>query len=133
MGIRYPKGGPGDGRCQAHSRTSGSRCRQFAVPGATVCVYHGGSAPQVRAAAQRRFAALVDPAIGVLENRLKEDKKDPGNALRAARDVLDRAGLKPADKFEDVTAYEGELSDWTDEELEQLKALYDARRARTNT
>lgn len=43
-----------------------------------------------------RLALLVDPAIGVLTACLKDRKKDPGNALRAADSILDRAGMKDA-------------------------------------
>ncbi|WP_334665777.1 HGGxSTG domain-containing protein [Streptomyces cyaneofuscatus] len=46
---------PEDGRCTARTR-SGGRCRGMAVTGATVCRMHGGAAPQVRAAGQRREA-----------------------------------------------------------------------------
>jgi len=35
-------------RCSARSSRSGERCRAFAVHGASVCVAHGGRAPQVR-------------------------------------------------------------------------------------
>lgn len=48
-----PMGSPP--RCTATNR-QGDQCRQAAVPGATVCHYHGGAAPQVRAAADRRIA-----------------------------------------------------------------------------
>lgn len=41
-------------RCTAKSKQSGEQCRRFAVVGGTVCATHGGSAPQVRAAAQQR-------------------------------------------------------------------------------
>ncbi|WP_426566397.1 HGGxSTG domain-containing protein [Angustibacter sp. McL0619] len=41
-------------RCTAHTRT-GRPCKARPVTGATVCRMHGGSAPQVRAAAQRRL------------------------------------------------------------------------------
>lgn len=41
-------------RCSARSTRSGEQCRAFAVHGATVCVAHGGKAPQVRRAAARR-------------------------------------------------------------------------------
>lgn len=61
---------------------------------------HGGKAPQTMAAAKLRLAALVDPAIGVLAKAMKDQKKQPASALAAARDVLDRAGLKPADQIE---------------------------------
>lgn len=45
-----------DRRCTAHSSRTGERCRKAAVLGGTVCENHGGSAPQVRAAAKRRLA-----------------------------------------------------------------------------
>lgn len=41
-------------RCTAR-RTNGEPCRAFAVHGATVCVAHGGRAPQVRQAAIDRL------------------------------------------------------------------------------
>lgn len=42
--------------CHAHTK-SGKPCRARPVPGAKVCRYHGGGAPQVRAAGLRRLAA----------------------------------------------------------------------------
>ena len=41
-------------RCTAR-RTNGLPCRHWAILGAFVCRNHGGSAPQVRAAAERRW------------------------------------------------------------------------------
>lgn len=43
-------------RCSARSKRSGEQCKRTAVAGATVCTAHGGKAPQVRAAAERRVA-----------------------------------------------------------------------------
>lgn len=43
-------------RCTGTSTTTGERCRKRPIVGGTVCPTHGGSAPQVRAAAQRRLA-----------------------------------------------------------------------------
>ena len=42
-------------KCTA-KRSNGVRCGQWAVVGATVCPTHGGRAPQVRAAAERRVS-----------------------------------------------------------------------------
>lgn len=42
-------------RCTAIARGTGQRCKRFSAPGCTVCVKHGGGAPQVRAAGQRRL------------------------------------------------------------------------------
>lgn len=42
-------------RCKGHNR-KGGQCGNPAVPGALVCTRHGGAAPQVVEAAQRRIA-----------------------------------------------------------------------------
>ena len=85
-------------RCKAKNR-SGQRCGKKAIPSGTVCSMHGGKAPQVIAKAQIRLAALVDPAIDRLEKVIKESKHD-SSAVSAAKDILDRAGLKPTDKVQ---------------------------------
>jgi len=84
-------------QCTAHRKNS-DRCKNDAIKGGSVCRVHGGSAKQVREAAQRRLATLVDPAIGTLAKSLKS--KQGNVALGAARDILDRAGFKPTDKTE---------------------------------
>jgi hypothetical protein len=53
----------------------------------------------VRQAARLRLAALVDPAIGVLQAALKQRKR-LDLALSAARDALDRNGFKTPEKLE---------------------------------
>ena len=63
-----------------------------------MCLTHGGSAPQVKAAAAARLRAMVDPALGVLEYAMKRKDKDLRGALAAAKEVLDRA--KPEDDEE---------------------------------
>lgn len=45
----------GPARCTATNR-QGGRCGRLAMVGATVCDLHGGKAPQVRRAAERRLA-----------------------------------------------------------------------------
>lgn len=42
--------------CKAHTK-AGKPCKGRPIPGGTVCRYHGGNAPQVLAAGQRRLAA----------------------------------------------------------------------------
>jgi hypothetical protein len=85
--------------CTARSKQTGKRCRRPAIPGGTVCFTHGGGAPQVRAAARVRLAALVDPSINVLDKLLKRQKKEPAIAFRAAVAVLDRNGFGPTTKI----------------------------------
>lgn len=42
-------------RCTAMRKSDGQRCGKYAAPGTKVCKYHGGNAPQVRLAGQRRL------------------------------------------------------------------------------
>jgi hypothetical protein len=42
-------------RCTSRAKSTGRRCGRWPVPGATVCVMHGGAAPQVRAKAAQRL------------------------------------------------------------------------------
>lgn len=72
---------PDEQRCTATSRQTGRRCGARRVPGATVCHWHGGKAPQTKAKAEERvrteaaraeaarFAARTDihPADALLE------------------------------------------------------------------
>jgi len=78
-------------------RSNGVACKGQAITGARVCRVHGGSAPQVIAAARRRLLLLIDPALGVLARsvRVRTSKKWEPSAqeISAAREVLNRAGL----------------------------------------
>ena len=86
-------------RCTAHSKTTGKQCGRSAIPGGTVCRYHGGAAPQVIERARLRLAALVLPAVDYLGRGVRQ-KKSNSPGVASARDILDRAGLKPVEKHE---------------------------------
>lgn len=79
-------------RCTARKQ-NGEPCRAKAARGANVCRVHGGSAPQVKAAAKRR----LDQAAEVLVQRLLAFALDGDTsenvALHAIIAALDRAGL----------------------------------------
>ncbi len=97
--------------CTAHTRQQ-RPCGNDAMKGSNVCRMHGGSAPQVKAAAQKRLLAAVDPLVArLLEIGLDQTEPvefecyecgtknvekigiDTRAALVAIRDALDRAGL----------------------------------------
>lgn len=79
-------------KCTAH-RKNGDACRNAAIRGATVCRVHGGSAPQVKRAAQVRLMMAADRVAGMLL-QIADDQKVPVQVrLAAMRDILDRAGL----------------------------------------
>jgi hypothetical protein len=87
-----------DRRCSARSKQSGQRCKRHPILGGTVCRMHGGAAPQVQQSARDRIAALVHPAIDTLERALSDC--DVNAAVRAARDLLDRAGFAATARHE---------------------------------
>lgn len=76
-------------QCSAHNR-QGNRCGRRPRPGSTVCVMHGGAAPQVQNAARRRLLEAADPAAAELVKLL--DSPDEQIRLRAATALLDRSG-----------------------------------------
>lgn len=54
--------------CKARSKRSGTHCKRNAIPGGTVCYWHGGAAPQVAAAAAVRvIEAEAREAVGRLQ------------------------------------------------------------------
>jgi hypothetical protein len=65
-------------------------CKAHAIKGGFVCWHHGGKAPQVRAKAQKRMLALVEPSIIRLGALIAQDDHKP-TALGAIRTVLERA------------------------------------------
>ena len=79
-------------RCRAHSKRTGQQCQKTSIRGGTVCRFHGGSAPQVQAKAERRLRAMVDPMIDRLE-QLAHQTDNPKVAAECVRDALDRAGI----------------------------------------
>lgn len=85
--------------------SSGKPCRAPAISGGAVCQAHGGSAPQVRAAARERILALVDPSLAQLSKLIRH--RNGSTSLGAVKDVLDRAGLKPGESLE-ITGPDGQ-------------------------
>lgn len=90
-------------KCHAH--TSRGPCKNYAIVGGTVCMTHGGSAPQVREAARKRILRVVDDALTGMEALAGIGGSGLGAESEAVRqralaDLLDRAGLKASDKLE---------------------------------
>jgi hypothetical protein len=92
----------GGDRCTAHGKHSKKPCKNPAILGGTVCRMHGGSAPQVIAAAEERLRALRVPAVIRLEELMLQ-KEFPSVAIAAVKDVLDRDGkLGKAKETQDI-------------------------------
>lgn len=52
-------------KCSAKSKRTGKQCGQWAIPGGTVCKWHGGAAPQVIAKAEQRLEMHYPKAVRV--------------------------------------------------------------------
>lgn len=77
--------------CNARRR-DGELCSSPAMSGMRVCRMHGGTWPAARKKARLRLAELVDPAIAVLAREMTDTTNKPGDRIRAAENILDRAG-----------------------------------------
>jgi hypothetical protein len=93
-------------RCTARSKRSGVQCKRYPIPGGTVCIMHGGGAPQVQAKAMDRLLAIQFPAIARLAE-LVSQREYPSTAMAAVKDVLDRTMGKPVESLE-LTGAKGE-------------------------
>ncbi len=92
-------------RCGARNQ-SGEQCKKWAIPGTglngtkPVCTKHGASLPQVKKAAEERVRIarlrIMDAAEGAFEtiDFLSKNATQENVRLAAARDLLDRAGVK---------------------------------------
>lgn len=105
MDTASPMDGPP--RCTATNR-AGTRCGRRPIPGGSVCVMHGGGAPQVKAAALERLRSLQNPAIDRLAQLIGQTEF-PTVAYAASRDVLDRTIGKPAEHVEMTGAESGPI------------------------
>lgn len=102
------------GRCTAKSTRTGQQCKRAPIRGGTVCATHGGSAPQVRAAAEKRLEELKPAAIQYL-GWLVTQRDYPSAGLGAAKDIMDRTDGKPRETVDvNLTT---EVQNMTDDQL----------------
>lgn len=78
--------------CIGHSSRTHLPCALYAMHGQRVCLRHGGRAPQVLAAAERRLTAAALPALKRMIDLSQQSSHIPV-AQRATADLLDRAGI----------------------------------------
>lgn len=75
-------------RCVAIAKSTGTRCKRRPIPFGTVCVKHGGGAPAVRAAAERRRAE--QQATALLETVWNPDAPPVTNVVEALHQMAGR-------------------------------------------
>ncbi|MGE0218418.1 hypothetical protein [Mycolicibacterium sp.] len=114
-----------ENRCVAHQRAEkgGNQCHLPARRGGTVCRFHGGAAPQVKAKARERLDLAADrmarELLGIATGAESEAVK-----LAAVKDALDRSGVtgKQAVEVEVKAPWEELLGDV----MQITKAQHDA-------
>jgi hypothetical protein len=99
-----------DSRCTARAKGTGNQCRRAPIIGGTVCVKHGGGAPQVQKAARQRILDAAQDAVSTLIRATTDETVPWPVRLAAARDLLDRAGEGAKQQVE-VTTHDGDLAD----------------------
>lgn len=137
-----PHRGAAQRQCTALAKSTGRRCNKAPIKGGTTCTVHGGSAPQVRAAAARRVveeklqAAAVTLGlprdIGPAEALLEEIKASAGH-VQWLRDRIREleAGELTWGKVEYVEGVKGAEEQYKGTEAAKphvLYALYAAER-----
>lgn len=110
--------------CTAKKR-NGGKCLNYAIRGAKVCRYHGGSAPQVRAAAQVRILMASDLAAKKLVDLMQSEKVDDRVKLAAAKDLLDRANLAGKQALEVTVEQPRSFEDWVGDAVVELDVVPD--------
>jgi hypothetical protein len=76
--------GPWRRKCTAKSKSTGERCRRWAIRGGDVCPMHGGSAKHVRQRAEQR-----------MEDRLRAFGRRSMDAAEAALDSIEEIAYDP--------------------------------------
>ena len=105
-------------QCTATNR-QGNRCGRGAVPGAAVCDFHGGKAPQVRAKAAQRLLEAADPAAAYLAATVRNKKASDADRIKAALGILDRSGHHAKSAMEHSGPDGGDISvavNWVESE-----------------
>ena len=89
-------------QCVHTARSTGERCRRWAIRGSTVCLKHGGNAEHIKKKAAERIENLkAQLALAVAPHAVAKlvalmESEDDKVALKAATEVLDRVGLTAA-------------------------------------
>lgn len=109
-------------------KKDGARCNRWSIRGATVCIVHGGTLPNVKQhaaaaveTARMRLIDLTDDAVSVLEDLTLEGTA-PAIRLKAATEILDRAGIKGGMEIDVVVEHKIDASKSIADKLGEIVA-----------
>lgn len=108
-------------KCRATSKKRGEHCKRYAIPGGTVCYWHGGNAPQVQRKAAERL--VMAEAEQVVRKRLSDYPDTPvTDPLAALMTIAGRMEQVSALLKDRVDALETHLTGVDDKGQEFLRA-----------
>lgn len=114
-------------RCSAIAKSTGKRCGRWSLAGATVCVKHGAQLPNVKAhadavvdAARMRLYGLAEDAVDVMEELMRPGTADQVR-LKAAENVLNRAGIRDAVDVNVEVNHNVSMADEVQKKLETMR------------
>lgn len=117
-------------------KANGERCKRWSLRGAQVCPAHGGRLPNVAEhakatveAARMRIVDMSDQAVDVLADLMTNATAEKIR-LDAARDVLDRAGVKGAVEIDITVAQTESAADRARAKIEEVSVRLAAEAAR---
>jgi len=89
--IRYDS----DGRklCAGIVKHTGQPCMLPAMSKQDVCQHHGGKSSGPKRAARLKLLDLIEPALATLAREMASTTNKPADRIRAAENILDRAGV----------------------------------------
>lgn len=109
-------------------KKDGERCNRWSIRGATICITHGGNLPNVKQhaaaaveTARMRLIDLTDDAVTVLEE-LTAEGTAPAIRLKAATEILDRAGIKGGMEIDVVVEHKIDASKSIADKLGEIMA-----------
>lgn len=109
-------------------------CQRAPIPGGNRCHLHGGGSPQAQRKAKERLLAAADPAAAALVEIVKDGENRPADRIRAAKEILDRAGIQGESKVEVSTGIDVEgLREALQEGFENRETRASLRRGRLDS
>lgn len=118
--------------CSARSKQTGEPCRVPAIPGGSVCRFHGGKSPQVQAAALARIRQARDLALEKLAAALEAQGEflDPRTLLDITVKLTDKVELlegRATERKESTTTHIAEVRAKVDHLLDELEERRNVR------
>lgn len=89
--IRYDA--EGKRLCNGFTNNTGEPCGMPALFKQDYCIHHGGRSRGPKRRARIKLLELIEPALATLAKEMTSTTNKPADRIRAAENILDRAGV----------------------------------------